>query len=1245
MKAVETNKINIVKFLLEKRVNINQEDFEGNTALHFAYGGKSDIVKLLVEAGAKLYVKNKEGSMPLHVAADKSDTEMIELLINAKVDIHCLGRYAKTALEICVEKSDLNTTTLLLQHGAEVNIINRRGITPLIYAVIKEDEKLVDILIAHKADLNFVDPNQNTPLINAVLKGNKSIVSLLIKAGANVNAASTRQYYHETRDLNKLFLNEVRGTQLYSPKHEHIPINELVRDESVSNVYYLYKRNEGEEERADVDLTTRTHTPLHIAAQSTPTIVHLLLEAGADVYVTDEQGRTPLHIAAIYGNLSVVKELCQFGANINAVDTFRNSPLFFSLLYNYKDIYKYLIESGADVNVMCDSQCSPLYAAVVHNNLELVELMMNHGALCDKGKRSELLMALSHANTDMSVMLLKHGANPNVKNNDETPALMLCLRLMKCGSLSVKYITAADICLHRLRLFSTGRKREYSPYTGFQSVEDSYETPKKVFICDTQSSKRKTLTLIKAMLDQGANVSSTDKNGNSCLHVAAASCSKYILGSFLIHKANVNHQNKNGETPLMVACMSGNVETAKILLRVGAKVFLVDKLRNTALHHSVRNLSGLLPLVKLVTSYKKIRSDARQQAQNAKARASTCGSSSNVQLDDSVNAPASTCGSSSNVQLDDCVNAPASTCGSTSNVQLDDCVNAPASTCGSSSNVQLDDCVNAPASTCGSSSNVQLDDCVNAPASTCGSTSNVQLDDCVNAPTAAEVDARSKLLINRTNVDGENALHMACLLGHINIVMFLIGEKCKINARSTLGETPLMIAVENYFAKIAKYLIDNKANVNIKNNEGDTVLHLAVEHGLHNNNYMLLHELAQKSANINETNNAGRTPLFYANNAQVVELLVEKGSDVDIQDKNGETALHLATKHDKSSAVYQLITRGANLDITSKTGLTALMYAADIGSLQILKHLVNLGADVNIRDCEGMNACIHAFNGLRNIYDQYDIEEFEEMNRYISVKECPFDILVSAGADVNITDNKNRSLIVHTLLNNETHKQHKLITKFLKLGVEPLVPEEHRYLLRDSSCYKQTYGPKSIYNINMNESQHMFQFFLINGIVLDFTLNTFCSYRDSNNLRTAFGNDKLNFVQFLIATGCIFKRDKQSLLREIRLRDKTGFDLDYNHTIQSELAAARREPWPLVKLAFIEVSTLLGTGPMREEKLKQTKLPPRLQRTLMFQEPISRLPVEDWSKIPLCFDPVQYETLPCPRPLLYYWPVGHRLVV
>ena len=63
--------------------------------------------------------------------------------------------------------------------------------------------------------------------------------------------------------------------------------------------------------------------PLHIASGiiNEPEIVDLLVMYGANVNAQDAEGFTPLHMAAIHGNLKIVKKLVDLEADVNIITT------------------------------------------------------------------------------------------------------------------------------------------------------------------------------------------------------------------------------------------------------------------------------------------------------------------------------------------------------------------------------------------------------------------------------------------------------------------------------------------------------------------------------------------------------------------------------------------------------------------------------------------------------------------------------------------------------------------------------------------------------------------------------------------------------------------------------------------------------------------------------------------------------------------------------------------------------------
>ena len=104
----------------------------GVTALHLAASTeKTEVVRLLLDAGAEADVKTDEGVTPLFVAAAKGRTDTAKLLLAAGADVNAAATTGDTPLHAAAAEGHLETVAVLLQAGAGVNTMNRQGQTPV----------------------------------------------------------------------------------------------------------------------------------------------------------------------------------------------------------------------------------------------------------------------------------------------------------------------------------------------------------------------------------------------------------------------------------------------------------------------------------------------------------------------------------------------------------------------------------------------------------------------------------------------------------------------------------------------------------------------------------------------------------------------------------------------------------------------------------------------------------------------------------------------------------------------------------------------------------------------------------------------------------------------------------------------------------------------------------------------------------------------------------------------------------
>lgn len=79
----------------------------------------------------------------------------------------------------------------------------------------------------------------------------------------------------------------------------------------------------------------------------------------------------------------------------------------------------------------------------------------------------------------------------------------------------------------------------------------------------------------------------------------------------------------------------------------------------------------------------------------------------------------------------------------------------------------------------------------------------------------------------------------------------------------------------------------------------------------------------------------------------IVRLLLEKGADINVQDKWGRTALMMAAREGRLELVRLLLDWEADINIRNENGYTAVMLAAWRGHVEVVQALLDRGADVN----------------------------------------------------------------------------------------------------------------------------------------------------------------------------------------------------------------------------------------------------------------------------------------------------------
>jgi ankyrin repeat protein len=339
--AVSTGRSGLVLALLRAGVSPETRVREtGETALHrAAREGQVEAARLLIDRGARIDARDKEGNTPLHLAVHKGQGKIVRLLLERTADPEVANKADATPLHVAAWLGRSRPAGLLLRHGARVG---RRaegrlwGTTSLGVAASQGHADMVRLLLAHRADpyasgerFEKDDLVRTTALHAAASRGRVEVARVLLGKGVPVDVrdGSGRTPLHDavlstehSEAMIRLLLAHKANVRA-AAKDGWEPIHRAAQACNAAGVALLL------DHKADVNAREKEEgrTPLHLAiedgwlldepneARSLP-VVQLLLRRKADVTIKDKKGRSPLDLAAEMKYANIVRLLRKHGA-------------------------------------------------------------------------------------------------------------------------------------------------------------------------------------------------------------------------------------------------------------------------------------------------------------------------------------------------------------------------------------------------------------------------------------------------------------------------------------------------------------------------------------------------------------------------------------------------------------------------------------------------------------------------------------------------------------------------------------------------------------------------------------------------------------------------------------------------------------------------------------------------------------------------------------------------------------------
>ena len=350
----------IVKFLIiERSQDVHSRRFTGNvTPLHLASAhGHMKATRMLIEHGADVSARNKNGQTPLHLASRNGEAKVARMLIERGAGVAAQNKRGETPLHVASKTGQAEAARILVERGADMATQNKRGETPLCLALTllslfskMGQVEVARMLIERGADVVDQSKVGKTPLHLASEYGEVEVARMLIERGADVAAQNKRR-----------------------------------------------------------------ETPLHIASRNGHVeVARMLVEHGADLAAKNEHGETPLHLASRDGRAEVVRMLIERGADVAAQNKHWETPLHrasrpdydpypnYILIQGLEEVSRILLEQGADVNALNKDGFTPLRLVSKSRFVRdgRAQVLLQHGAESDDESGGDLFSGIFDSDAD-----------------------------------------------------------------------------------------------------------------------------------------------------------------------------------------------------------------------------------------------------------------------------------------------------------------------------------------------------------------------------------------------------------------------------------------------------------------------------------------------------------------------------------------------------------------------------------------------------------------------------------------------------------------------------------------------------------------------------------------------------------------------------------------------------------------------------------------------------------------------------
>ncbi|XP_066876430.1 ankyrin repeat domain-containing protein 27 isoform X12 [Kogia breviceps] len=360
----------LIDFLVSKGAVVNATDYHGSTPLHLAcQKGCQSVTLLLLHYKAGAEAQDNNGNTPLHLACTYGHEDCVKALVyydvqSCRLDIG--NEKGDTPLHIAARWGYQSIIETLLQNGASTEIQNRLKETPLKCAL---NSKILSMMEAHHPSFERGQKSSEVPArppqcsVDSISQG--SSASSFSSASLSSKQEEPRK---DCREVEKLL--------------------RAIADGDLEMVRYLLEWTEedlGEAEDADREVDLEFCHPLCQCPRCAPAQKKLakIPASGLGVNVTNQDGSSPLHVAALHGRADLLLLLVKHGASVGARDAKQAVPLHLACQKGHFQVVKCLLDSNAKPNKKDISGNTPLLYACSRGHHEVAALLLQNSKIME----------------------------------------------------------------------------------------------------------------------------------------------------------------------------------------------------------------------------------------------------------------------------------------------------------------------------------------------------------------------------------------------------------------------------------------------------------------------------------------------------------------------------------------------------------------------------------------------------------------------------------------------------------------------------------------------------------------------------------------------------------------------------------------------------------------------------------------------------------------------------------------------